>query len=113
MGDYNSHRTMFVGPDPSDSNRVIIRKLVQTSDNVWAFEEATVTPGEEGKKPTVHSTLHRLGSVDINEKVDEQELALRLQYRSVPNVIGFSLFSKPWDSLENRDYPRCELVWGG
>ena len=71
MGDYNTHRTLFVGPDPSDSNRVIIRKLVQTSDDVWAFEEATLTPGEEGQKPTVHSTLHRLGNVNINEKVDE------------------------------------------
>ena len=72
MGDYDSHRTMFVGPDPSDKNRIIIRKLVQTSDKVWAFEEATVTPGgEEGVKPTVHTTLHRLGNVDINEKVDE------------------------------------------
>ena len=98
MGDYDSHRTMFVGPDPADSNRVIIRKLVQTSDSTWAFEEATVTPGEEGQKPTVHSTAHRLGHLDINEKLDEHELALRLQYRAMPNVIGFSLFSRPWAS---------------
>ena len=27
-GDYNSHRTLFAGPDPADSNRVLIRKLV-------------------------------------------------------------------------------------
>ena len=37
MDDYNTHRTLFVGPDPSDSNREIIRKLFQTSDDVWAF----------------------------------------------------------------------------
>ena len=44
MGDYNSHRTLFAGPDPADNNRVLIRKLVQTSDNVWCFEESRVTP---------------------------------------------------------------------
>ena len=27
-GDFNSHRTMFAGPDPADPSRVLIRKLV-------------------------------------------------------------------------------------
>ena len=27
-GDYNSHKTLFAGPDPADKNRVLIRKLV-------------------------------------------------------------------------------------
>ena len=27
-GDYQTHRTLFAGPDPADANRVLIRKLV-------------------------------------------------------------------------------------
>ena len=99
MGDYATHRTLFAGPDPADNNRVLIRKLVQTSDNIWAFEEARVTPAEtEGAQPTIHTTVHRLGWFNINENLDEGELALRLQYRAVPNVIGFSLFSRAWQN---------------
>ena len=95
MGDYNSHRTLFAGPDPADSNRVLIRKLVQTSDNVWCFEESRVTPSEiENGQPTVHSTLHRLGGIDLNESLDETEYNFRLTFRSMPNVIGASLFSR-------------------
>ena len=48
MGDYASHKTLFAGPDPADSNRVLIRKLVQTSDKVWCFEEARITANENG-----------------------------------------------------------------
>ena len=97
VGDYATHRTLFAGPDPADNNRVLIRKLVQTSDNVWAFEEARVTPAEaEGAQPTVHTTLHRLGWFNINEYLSEEELSIRLGYRAVPNVIGFSLFSRAW-----------------
>ena len=66
-GDYNSHKTLFAGPDPADKNRVLIRKLVQTSDNVWCFEEARITPSDKGGNPSVHTTLHRLGWFDINE----------------------------------------------
>ena len=99
MGDYNTHRTLFAGPDPAEPNRVLIRKLVQTSDKVWAFEEARITPSEtEGAQPTIHTTLHRLGWQDINEELTEMELSTRLQYRSVPNVIGFSLFSRAWST---------------
>ena len=28
MGDYDSHRTLYAGPDPADHNRVLVRKLV-------------------------------------------------------------------------------------
>ena len=47
LSDYNTHITLFAGPDPSDSNRVLIRKLVQTSDKVWCFEESRITPSEK------------------------------------------------------------------
>ena len=96
-GDYQTHRTLFAGPDPADANRVLIRKLVQTSENVWAFEESRITAAaNEGELPSVHTTLHRLGGVNLAEHVSEEELAIRLQYRSIPNVVGFSLFTRPW-----------------
>ena len=98
-GDYNSHRTMFAGPDPADPSRVLVRKLVQTSDNVWCFEESTITPSQQdGAQPSVHTTLHRLGWFDINEDLSNDELSLRLQYRAMPNVIGFSLFTRAWNN---------------
>ena len=79
LSDYNTHKTLFAGPDPADSNRVLIRKLVQTSDKVWCFEESRITPYEkEGGLPSIHTSLHRLGWVDINEKLDAKEAALRL-----------------------------------
>ena len=76
-GDYNSHRTLFAGPDPADPQRVLVRKLVQTSEKVWCFEEARISPSEDGK-PTVHTTMHRLGWFDICEAMSDQEMALRL-----------------------------------
>ena len=47
MGDYDTHKTLFAGPDPADNSRVLVRKLVQISDNRWAFEEARITPSEK------------------------------------------------------------------
>ena len=78
-GDYQTYRTLFAGPDPADSDRVLIRKLVQTSENVWAFEESRITAAQnEGEQPTIHTTLHRLGGVNLAEHVDEEELKIRL-----------------------------------
>ena len=85
---------MFAGPDPANPNRVLIRKLVQTSDKVWCFEEARISPSEEGGQPSVHTTLHRLGWFNINESLSEEELAIRLQYRTMPGALGFSLFTR-------------------
>ena len=28
VGDYSTHSTLFAGPDPSDSSRVLVRKIV-------------------------------------------------------------------------------------
>ena len=98
VGDYQTYKTMFAGPDPADPSRVLIRKLVQTSDNVWCFEEARVTPSANGGQPSVHTTVHRLGWFNVNEALSEQELALRMQYRYIPSVVGFSLFTRPWSN---------------
>merc|ERR1712159_753508 len=95
MGDYDTHRTLYAGPDPADHNRVLARKLVQTSGNTWCFEESRVTPSEiDGAQPTVHTTLHRLGNVDIKENIDTEENNFRLHFRPMPNVVGSSLFSR-------------------
>ena len=50
MGDYSTHKTLYAGPDPSNSDRIIVRKLIQTSNNVFAFEETRITPAEEEGK---------------------------------------------------------------
>ena len=46
MGDYNTHKTIYAGPDPANADRVLVRKLIQTSNNVFAFEETRITPAE-------------------------------------------------------------------
>ena len=108
-GDYNSHKTLFAGPDPADCNRVLIRKLVQTSDNTWCFEESRISAATtEGAAPSVHTTLHRLGNTDINEAVSTKENILRLQYRPMPSVIGFSLFTRPWANSTSSSYTVVE-----
>ena len=119
VGDYQTYKTMFAGPDPADSQRVLIRKLVQTSDKVWCFEEARITPNPEGGQPTVHTTLNRLGWFDINEDLSESELAIRLNFREMPNVVGFSLFTRPWTTsrgvswtlTENTLTKRSSATW--
>ena len=92
-GDYSSHRTLFAGPDPADPSRVLVRKLVKADTNTWCLEESTITPRGESS-PTVHTTLMRLGNNDIEEMVSEEEMQLRLLYRPMPSVVGFSLFSR-------------------
>ena len=108
MGDYSTHKTLFAGPDPADTNRVLIRKLVQTSDNVWCFEEARITPSAKGGNPSVHTTLHRLGWFDINEPLTEKELKMRIMHRAMPNVVGFSLFTRQYEKGSSSSYSIVE-----
>ena len=97
FGDYDTHKTMYAGPDPADSNRVLIRKVIKTSDKTWAFEETRVTPNESGN-PTVQTTVSRLGILDLNENINDEEQTKRIVFRPTPNVISFSLFSRPYKS---------------
>ena len=46
VGDYSTHSTLFAGPDPADPSRVLVRKIVQTSDNVYCFEESRISPAK-------------------------------------------------------------------
>ena len=108
-GDYNTYKTVFVGPDPADSDRVLIRKIIQANDKTWAFEETTVTPSEnEGSPPTVHTTVSRLGGMDMNEDASDDEYILRLRHRPMPNVIGFSLFSRAYQGGKTSNFSIVE-----
>ena len=110
-GDYQTYKTMFAGPDPAEPSRVLIRKIVQTSQNKWCFEETTVTPNADGGAPTVHTTLHRLGWFDINEELTEKELVHRLNYRPAPNIIGFSVFSRCWANSTRSSFNLSEATY--
>ena len=73
FGDYDTHKTMYAGPDPADPNRVLIRKVIKMSEGTWAFEETRVTASETGGKPTVQTSVSRLGILDLNENIDDEE----------------------------------------
>lgn len=51
-----------------------------------------MTPGEKG--PIYHATLFRLKDFDLKEAVSPHELQMRGSFRALPNVVGFSLFSR-------------------
>lgn len=53
-----------IGPDPADPSRLLVKKLVQVSEKVYAYEEVTITK-REGEKPAVHSKMMRLGDWDL------------------------------------------------
>ena len=42
MSDSYSYVTLFAGPDPADSNRMLVRKLVQIGIASYAYEETRV-----------------------------------------------------------------------
>ena len=56
----------------------------------------------------MHTTLHRLGWIDINEKLDAKEASLRLQSWPVPNVIGFSLFTRSYKNSKSASFTIVE-----
>jgi len=37
---------IFLGPDPADSNRMLIRKIIQLDEGSYAYEETRVTRQE-------------------------------------------------------------------
>ena len=61
----------------------------------------------------------RLGNLDIQENVDGDELAIRLQYRAMPNLVGFSMFSRAYAAsrgghfsiVENTFHKRSDYRW--
>ncbi len=90
--DYETHYTLYAGVDPADPKRALIRKVVQVNENTYCYEEVRITPGEV--KPTVHSLMYRIKDFDIKEQLTPEEIQIRGAFRPLPNVLGFSLFSK-------------------
>ena len=92
--DFDTHRTLYAGPDPSDPNRILIRKVFTPNDRgTWCFEETTITPRGE-KAPSVHSTVLRIGNhYDLaKEDVTRDEANFRAKYRATPNLLAFSVY---------------------
>ena len=88
---------LCLGPDPADPNRLLIRKIVQLREGNYAYEETTISKSndKEDPAPRVHTTLSKVGnSFDLQEHVTNEENAMRTMYRPMPNVIGFSLYSR-------------------
>lgn len=57
-----------VGNDPADPSRVLIRKVVLVSENLYCFEETTLTPNNDAA-PTVHTKLLRLKDINMKEQL--------------------------------------------
>ena len=92
MTDSNSYVTLFAGPDPADSDRMLVRKLVQIGIGSYAYEETRVNRKDGG---SVHTTLTKVHGFDLNEKVSNHELNIRGMHRAMPNVLAYSLYFRP------------------
>lgn len=94
-GPLDSTITLFAGPDPADSDRVLIRKLVQINLTTYAYEETRINRATESKKPSVHKTITKISGFNLKEYVSVEERQIRDQHRPLPNIIGFSLYFRP------------------
>ena len=68
--------------------------MIRVSEKTYCYEETRITPTEDITGPTVHTILYRLKDFDLDEKLDSQEIQLRGLFRPIPNVMGFSLYSR-------------------
>ena len=106
FADYDSNQTLYVGVDPADPNRVLVRKLVQVNNNTYCYEETRITPTDQ-RVPTVHTQLFRIGDFDLHEELTPEELSIRGRFRPLPNVLGYSLFYK---QLSSFGFPHMSIV---
>ena len=97
-GDADSYRTLYAGPDPANSNRMLVRRIIQLSDSTYAYEETRVTRNKESKQPSVHTTISKIAGFDLKENVSAEEASIRGQHRAMPNVLGFSLYYRKTNS---------------
>ena len=109
----------MIGQDPADPSRALVRKIVQVSPKTYCLEEVRITP-VEGKRPTVHTQIFRLGALDLKENLTPEEIQIRGAYRPLPNVLGFSLYSRDTKStlgyhymsiVENSLYKASGSTW--
>ena len=82
----------MAGPDPSDPERVLVRKVIELQDGKYAYEETTIAPNTEQGVPTVHSTAYKVHMWDMKENATQKELNYRKLFRPQPNCVGFSLY---------------------
>ncbi len=115
-GDPNAHKILYAGQDPADPSRSLIRKLVQVSPTTYCYEETRITPTESA--PQVHTQLYRIKGFDANEELTPEEIQIRGAFRPLPNVLGFSLFSKKLASgsshfsiVENALWKKAQGTW--
>lgn len=87
--------TLFAGPDPADSDRVLIRKIVQINLHTYAYEETHINRATGSSVPSVHKTITKIHGFDLKEELSNQERQIRMAHRPMPNILGFSLYWKP------------------
>ena len=90
-----------LGPDPADPSRVLVRKILKLREGSYAYEETRISKSvEDGNiKPRVHSQVSKIGNeFDLQKHVSNEELNMRGAFRPLPNLIGFSLYSRALDS---------------
>ena len=90
-----------LGPDPADPSRVLVRKILKLREGSYAYEETTISKAMEGDtaKPRVHTQISKIGNeFDLQKHETNRELNMRGAFRPLPNLIGFSLYSRPLSS---------------
>lgn len=90
-----------LGVDPVDSNRILIRKIVEVGDGKWAYDETRVTRVEGGVVPKVHTTLTTMDTFDLKEYISPEERSIRMRFRAMPNLLAFSLYYRKTEQGAN------------
>jgi len=80
------------------------------------LEEIRITAGE--KLPVVHTQMFRVKNFNLHEQLDPKEEKIRLMYRPMPNVMGFSLYFKQlargnvhFSIVENSHFKEAGSTW--
>lgn len=113
--DPSGTKILYAGQDPADPSRALIRKIVKVSPTTFCYEETRITPQQE--RPSVHTQLYRIKDFDIDEHLTPEEIQIRGAFRPLPNVIGFSLFSKKlangshFSIVENALWKKAPGTW--
>jgi len=88
---------------------------VQVSPTTFCYEETRLTP--QGATPQIHVQLYRIKDFNLEEVVTAEEIQIRGAFRPLPNVLGFSLFSKKLASgshfsiVENALWKKASGTW--
>ena len=61
--------TLFCGPDPADTDRVLIRKIVQVNTNTYAYEETRINRATGTALPSIHKTITKIHGFDLKEEL--------------------------------------------